>query len=296
MKKSKKADIMLLLVTLGWGLSYYFADVAMTELNVFTQNAFRFITAFALAFLLSRKKLMGPGKKTMVYSLLCGGVLFFVYVGATMGVKYTTLSNTGFLCSLTVIFTPILSFLYYRIVPGRKTFFSVALCFLGISLLTLDESFSINMKNLKGDLYSILCALAYAHHLLLTERAVRDPGVDAYQLSVYQFSVCGVLNLLMAFVLENPSLPHTRRVWFAILFLSVVCTGLAFIIQTAAQRHTEATHVGIIFSLEPVFAAIAAYFLAGDRLTGRAYFGALLMVASIFLMELPVEKFIRKEA
>ncbi len=76
------------------------------------------------------------------------------------------------------------------------------------------------------------------------------------------------------------------------IFLSVFCTGAAFIIQAVAQQYTSASHVGVIFALEPVFAGIVAFFLAGEILTVRAYVGAALLVSSLFIMELDIFKLV----
>ena len=94
---------MLVLVTLCWGISYYLMDLALTDMDPFTLNAHRFLGAFAVAGLLSYKKVKDVNRITLKYSLLVGAALVFVYIGATFGVKYTTLSNSGFLCALTEI-------------------------------------------------------------------------------------------------------------------------------------------------------------------------------------------------
>lgn len=286
MTKQVRADGILILVTLCWGVSYLLMDISLEELDPFTLNAFRFLGAFAIAAMISFKKIKTVNKVTLKYSLLVGFALVFVYIGATFGVKYTSLSNSGFLCALTVIFTPILGWFFFRKSPGKKLTFVVILCFAGIALLTLGDDFSINMNHLKGDLLCLMCAVAYAVDLLLTEKAVSHEEVDAYNLGVFQLGVTGTLNLIMAFMVETPQLPETVHVWSAVIFLSVFCTGVAFVLQPVAQQYTTASHVGVIFTLEPVFAAIVAYFFAGEVLSPKAYLGAILMLASIFIMEI----------
>ena len=295
MTKQVRADGILILVTLCWGVSYLLMDISLVELDPFTLNAFRFLGAFAIAALISFKKIKTVNKTTLKYSLLVGFALVFVYIGATFGVKYTSLSNSGFLCALTVIFTPILGWLFFRKSPGKKLIFVVILCFVGIALLTLGDDFSINMNHLKGDLLCLMCAVAYAVDLLLTEKAVSHEEVDAYNLGVFQLGVTGTLNLIMAFIVETPQLPETGQVWGAVIFLSVFCTGVAFVLQPVAQQYTTASHVGVIFTLEPVFAAIVAYFFAGEVLSAKAYIGAVLMLASILIMEIDFKSFGRKK-
>ena len=295
MSKQVRADGILILVTLCWGVSYLLMDISLEELDPFTLNAFRFLGAFAIAALVSFKKIRTVNKTTLKYSLLVGFALVFVYIGATFGVKYTSLSNSGFLCALTVVFTPILAWLFFKKAPGKKLTFVVILCFIGIALLTLGDDFSINMEHLKGDMLCLMCAVAYAADLLLTAKAVSHEEVDAYNLGVFQLGVTGALNLIMALIVETPQAPQTMEVWSAVIFLSVFCTGVAFVLQPVAQQYTTASHVGVIFTLEPVFAAVVAYFFAGEILSFKAYLGAALMLASIFIMEIDFKTLKKKK-
>ena len=295
MSNQVRADGILILVTLCWGVSYLLMDISLEELDPFTLNAFRFLGAFAIAALVSFKKIRTVNKTTLKYSLLVGFALVFVYIGATFGVKYTSLSNSGFLCALTVVFTPILAWLFFKKAPGKKLTFVVILCFIGIALLTLGDDFSINMEHLKGDMLCLMCAVAYAADLLLTEKAVSHEEVDAYNLGVFQLGVTGALNLIMALIVETPQAPQTMEVWSAVIFLSVFCTGVAFVLQPVAQQYTTASHVGVIFTLEPVFAAVVAYFFAGEILSFKAYLGAALMLASIFIMEIDFKTLKKKK-
>ncbi|MEA5094713.1 hypothetical protein SDC9_56043 [bioreactor metagenome] len=286
MSKQLKADLMLLLVTLSWGVSYYLVDLSLEDMGSFTLNANRFLIAFAVAGILAFTKLKNVSKATLKYSVLLSAILVVVYIGATFGIQYTTLSNTGFLCGLTVIFTPILSSIVYRKIPDKKVILAVFMTLIGIGLLTLTESFTINYANLKGDLLSIMCAFMYAIDLLVTEKVVAHEEVNPFQLGVFQLGFTGLFNLILAFVFETPHLPTEPKIWAPVLFLAVFCTGVAFIVQAIAQQYTNASHVGIIFSLETLFAGIVAFFVAGEILTAKSYVGAVLMITSIFIMEI----------
>lgn len=284
--KQMRADLMLILVTLCWGVSYYLMDLSLEDMDPFTLNAHRFLGAFIIAVVFSWNKIKTVNKTTLKYSLLVGFALVFVYIGATFGVKYTTLSNSGFLCALTVIFTPVLAWLVLKQKPGKKLSIVVLMCLAGIALLTLKDDFSINMQNLKGDLLCMMCGFAYAIDLLLTEKAVAHEEVNAYQLGVFQLGVTGGLNFILACITETPHFPTNAVTWGSVLFLAVFCTGVAFIVQPIAQQYTTASHTGVIFALEPVFAGIVAAVIAHEYLSVKSYIGAILMVASIFVMEI----------
>ena len=281
-----QADLMLILVTLCWGVSYYLMDISLGDMDPFTLNAHRFLGAFFIASAISWNKVKTVNRTTLKYSALVGIALVVVYIGATFGVKYTSLSNSGFLCAMTVVFTPMISRIVFKEKQDRKVIVSVLMCFVGIALLTLKDDFSINMGNLKGDLLCLMCAFAYAIDLLLTEKAVSHEEVDAYQLGVFQLGFTGVCNLIMAFVFEQPHFPTTPNVWGAVLFLAIFCTGVAFVVQPVAQQYTTAAHTGVIFALEPVFAAVVAVIFAHEFLSPKSYFGAFLMVASVIVMEI----------
>ena len=200
--------------------------------------------------------------------------------------KYTSLSNAGFLCALTVVITPVLGFFFKGQRAEKKLIVSVLFAVVGIAFLTLNES----LRPALGDILCILCAVSYAVHLLVTESAVKKDGINVFQLGVYQLGFCGIYQLFLSVLFENPGLPSSGKVWISILVLAIFCTGFSFVAQTIAQQYTSASHVGVIFSLEPVFAALVAFFVAGEILSPRAYFGAALLLVSLFVMELDIKK------
>lgn len=281
MTKQRKADLALVLVTLCWGSSYYLMDLCLEEMGPFMLNVYRFLGAFAVIGILTFPKLRSVSRGTMKYSVLIGLVLTVVYTTATYGVKYTSQSNAGFLCAMAVIFTPILVYFVYHIIPEKKIILVLAMCLVGIALMTLNEHLHVA----SGDILCLICSLAYAVYIMIVEHAVQQEDVDAFHLGVFQLLFTGLFMLVLMLIFETPCLPQSGGGWFGILFLSLICTGVCFIAQNLAQQYTTSTHVGVIFCLEPLFAAAAAFFLAGEVLLPRAYLGAALMLAGMIIME-----------
>ena len=246
---------------------------------------FRFCGAFVIAAAVSFPKLRTVNRTTLKYSTIISIALVFVYTGVTFGVKYTSLSNSGFLSSLTVVFTPVLAFFIKKQKPDKKLAIVVLMCLIGVALMTLNERFQMA----PGDIFCLMCAVSYAADLLITESAVSKEEVNAFQLGIFQLGFTGVIMLMLALLFEEPNLPASAPVWGAISFLAIFCTGVAFIVQAIAQQHTTASHVGVIFALEPVFAAIVAFVFAGERLLPRAYIGAAMMLIGVFAMELDLK-------
>lgn len=292
MQSQRRADLLLLLITAFWGCSYYLSDLALQEVPPLFLCAIRFLLAFAVLGLLLLPKLRRPGRKTLLYALPAGFALTLTYISATEGLLYTSLSNAGFICALPGITTPILSFLVYRKKPDSKTLLSIVVCVIGLGLLTLGEQF----RPASGDIICLGCAIGYAINLLVVEHAVRQPEVDALQLGVYQQLVVGISMLLLSLCFESPRLPQTAVGWGSTLFLSIFCTGVAFAVTAVQQKHTSAVHVGLIFTLEPLFSAVVAFCFAGERLTTQGYFGALLMLLALIAMELDLPFFSKKRS
>lgn len=282
MSKQKKADLLLVMITAFWGMSYFLTDLCLNEMPPLFLTAFRFLLAFFLLGAIFLKKVVRVNAVTLKFSLLVGLSLAACYILYGYAVTRTSLSNAGFICALPVVFTPLLDFVFHRVKPKRRLLFALILCTVGLALMTLNEQF----RPRSGDLLSLGVALTYAIDLLLTEKAVRHPEVDPLALGVWNLAVVGVLTLVLSFLIETPVFPRTPVTWGAAIFLGIFCSGIAFVIQSVQQQYTTATHVGLIFTLEPVFSATVAFFLAGERLKPRGYIGAALMLLSLILMEM----------
>ncbi|MGQ0454323.1 DMT family transporter, partial [Bacillus sp. SS-TM] len=159
-------------------------------------------------------------------------VLFIVYIFATFGTKYTSVSNAGFLLCLTVIFIPILSAIFLKHIPEKKVIVGIILTIIGIGLLTLTSEFKIG----NGDIFCILSALFYAIHVIITGSVTKH--VNSIALGVVQLGFVGLFSLIFSFIIETPKLPSTINSWLIILALSIFCTAVAFIVQVIAQQYT----------------------------------------------------------
>ncbi|MGI6095673.1 MAG: DMT family transporter [Lachnospiraceae bacterium] len=288
MNKNVKADFVLVLVTMAWGLSYLLIDLSLEEMGNFTLNALRFGGAFLCISIFAFPKLKHISKATFRYSALIGIILLGVYTTATYGVQYTSISNSGFLISLTVLFTPIFSFFIKKQVLEKKIFLVCIACTAGVALMTLDENFRIA----PGDMICLLCAVLNSLYLITVEIAVRKEDVDAFQCAVLPMGFMGVYCTILAFLLEEPTLPQSTTVWASVIFLSLVCTGFALIAQSIVQKYTDASHVGVIYTLEPVFASFIAMVWAGEVLMPRAYLGEAIMICSMIIMEIDLKRWL----
>ncbi|MFB7641908.1 DMT family transporter [Peribacillus butanolivorans] len=280
MKIQLKADLMLLMITFFWGASILLTKIGLDYIQEYNLISLRFIIAFLLSGIVFYKHLIKIDFKTVKYAFILASILFIVYVFATFGTKYTSVSNAGFLMSLTVIFIPVLSSIFLKQRPEKKVVLGIVLAIVGIGLLTLNNQLKIGY----GDILCILCALFYAVHIIVTGTMTKH--VNSITLGVLQLGFVGLFSIIFSMFMETPKLPDTSESWFSILALSIFCTAVAFIVQITAQQYTSPTHTGLIFSLEPVFSAGFAFFFTGETLTFKGYLGATFLLLSVLIAEL----------
>ncbi|MCG7336912.1 DMT family transporter [Sporosarcina sp. ACRSM] len=279
-----KGDLMMVMVTMFWGASYLFMKMGLQSIQEYNLIALRFGFAFLVATLVFYRRFPKMDRKTILHGFLLGSLLFLSTSVVVIGLKTTSVSNAGFLFSLAVIFVPLLIALFSRKKPEKRLLISVCISMTGIGLLTLNETLSINT----GDFLCILGALFYALHIIITGKVTQK--ADAISIGVLQLGFAGAWGLLFSSIFEKPQLPNDTESWMAILALSILCSAVGFIGQTVAQKYTSPTRTGLIFSLEPVFAAFFAFIFIGEILTYKGYVGAVLVLLGVLAAEINVKK------
>ncbi|OIK12436.1 multidrug transporter [Bacillus sp. MUM 116] len=279
-----KADFTMLIVTMFWGSSYLFMKMGLDSVQGFNLIALRFGIAFILAGAIFYKRLIHMDSKTCFYGFLLGSILFLLISLVTVGLKFTSISNAGFLFSLSVVFVPLLLAILFRKKPEKKVVFGVCVSITGIALLTLNNELRIN----SGDFLIILGAVFYAILIIVTDKLTKN--VDSITLGILQLGFTGAWGLLFSLFFEKPHLPNTTESWFSIMALSIFCSAIGFIGQASAQKYTTPTHTGLIFSLEPVFAALFAFIFVDETLPTKGYIGAALILIGVLAAKINFKK------
>jgi len=166
----KKADLALIIVVMFWGTSNLLTKVGLGDLSEFNLIALRFVLAFGLTAVAFRKRLAAVDFNTVKRAAILSVILLFVYIFATFGVRYTTVSNAGFLTCLSGIIVPLINYVVFRIKLDKMTVVSIAMALAGVWLLIAGTSITFNL----GDILCILCSVAFAVHILVTERFTKE--------------------------------------------------------------------------------------------------------------------------
>lgn len=236
----------------------------------------------ALAFP-GRMKNLDRGSLTC--GLIMGIFLTLAYLFQTYGIKYTTASKNAFITALYVVLVP---FLYWKISkkrPGLNQIAAGLVAVIGLALLTLKHESGINL----GDALTFLCGVCFAVHMICTEEYTKR--CDPILLATVQVAAVGVFNWLLAPFLDGPGafdpaiLLHKSLI-LGLLYLSLICTTVGFLIQTVGQKYLSANTVSLLLSLEAVFGTLFSVIFLGEVLTGRMILGCVLMFSALLLSEL----------
>ncbi|HZK48503.1 MAG TPA: DMT family transporter [Thermoleophilia bacterium] len=228
-------------------------------------------------------------RDSVAAGLLMGTFLGLGYIFQTFGLQRTTASNAGFITGTFVVLVPVLQGLVWRIWPDLRAVLGVGLAAVGLFLLSGGST----ELHLLGDGLVLLCAISFSAHILATSRYARRH--DAAILTVVQLAVvtalCGVL-ALGAWALGEPL--SLEAVWEPSVLVALGVTALfasaaAFYIQTFAQKHASSTRTAVILTMEPVFAGLFGYALAGERLSLAGWAGAAAILCGMLVSELRME-------
>ncbi len=215
--------------------------------------------------------------------VLLGICLFLIYAPQTIGLKFTTASNSAFITGLFVMFVPLFAWMVFRVKAGHQKVAAVIVAGIGLWLLTGGLT-DVNA----GDVMTLITAAAYGMHIVLGDRYMKS-GCDPYMLTFQQFSVTGILSILGAVIIGD-SFNIDIRTTGIIIFLALLPTLSAFLIQMIVQKFENPVKVAIIFSLEPVFAAIFAWTLGGESFIPLRALGGAVIVSAMILAEVPLTK------
>lgn len=278
--KTIGGNLMLLLTTFFWGITFIVVKDAVAQVDVFLFLCQRFSLAFLLLLLpfpLLRQRLT---LKTVRCGIMLGLWLFGVFAFQTVALVYTSASNTAFLTGLNVVLVPLLSALIYRQYIAHNARVGVMLAFSGLYLLCTNGNLALNM----GDMLGVICAICVAVHIMLTARYVQSCNI--YWLTTLQIGTIGLLSGLIALFSGEQIFIWYPQIRNALLICVLFATVFAYVTQTTMQRYISPTNTALIFCMEPVFAALAAYIVIDERLTLRGYLGAGMILSGMLLAEL----------
>jgi drug/metabolite transporter (DMT)-like permease len=279
------ADLALLVLTLLWGTTFHFVKAVLEVASPGAFLAARLGVAalvLAAAWLVRRER---PGPGFLRHAALLGAFMLAGFALQTAGLRLTTPPRSAFVTGLSVLAVPFIA----RFALGRpvrsSSWAGVALAVAGLALLARPLGGGAGGAVLLGDALTAGCAAAFGLQIAFTsEWSPRHPLVPFVLVQVL-VAFAGAALLLP---LEAPLLRAGGGARFAatVAFTGVAMTALAFLVMNWAQRRTSAVRAALVFSLEPVAAALFSHFYGGARLAPAEWAGGALIVLGVLAGEL----------
>jgi drug/metabolite transporter (DMT)-like permease len=282
-----KADLALASCALVWGATFVLVKNALADSSVFGFLAVRFIFAAIVMAVIFWRSLARANAADICAGIFLGLIMFGGYAFQTLGLLTTTPSKAAFITGSSVVLVPIFHGMFWKSKIGLTVWIGALAALAGLYFLTVPRGGLGRLNG--GDLLVGCCAIVFALHIVCVGHFSPKHSVGA--LTFYQIATTAVLSMLAVPIasvthLETARFHASGPVLIAIVVTAVFATAFAFSIQIWAQQHTSPSHVAILFSLEPVFAGVTSYIWLGERLSGKALSGALLILAGILVAEM----------
>lgn len=300
MKNSIRSNICLSLAAILWGITFVAQSTAMDNIGPLTFFSLRSLLG-ALVLLpvlwltggvhaVGGRKVSDqtPAQKQNNWRVLikggtvCGLIMTVAALLQQYGILYTSVGKASFITALYIVMVPLLGGLLGKKVPAM-VWVGVGIAVVGIYLLCIKEQLVLSL----GDLLVLLCAVAFAAHILAIDRYCAR--VQPVALSVYQFLLAGSIAFILMWILEKPSWSAIREAWFPIAYSGIVSSGIAYTLQIVGQQGTSPPVAALLMSMESVVGAVSGWLLLRQAMTGREIAGAALVLAAVLIAQWPAK-------
>ncbi|CAN5599811.1 DMT family transporter [soil metagenome] len=279
------AELLLLLVAFIWGTSFPLTKISLDYISPVFLVFLRFAITTVLFYIVYRKQVKVFQFSEWKNGAILGFLLFAGFVSQTVGIGYTSASNSAFITGTNLIMIPFVQYFLLKVKPKKENFIGIIIVIIGLYFLADAFNNSMNF----GDLITLLCALAFAIHIVFLDKYLKHDKI--INLIFGQFLSMSVFTLVFFIVYElliiksflfNPTVP----VISILLYVSIVGTLFVFIIVTKYQGKTTPVRAGIIYNMEQVFAVIFAFIILNERLSLMQIAGGCIMITGLFISEL----------
>ena len=278
------ALLALIAVTAVWGVTFVQVKDALELYPLYAFLALRFAIASAALAPIAVRRLRAS---SVGISALLGLLIAAGYALQTEGLARTTVSSTGFITGLYVVFTPMLALLFFRQRVALSVWLGVAASVVGLALLS-----GIHAGSATGDALVLAASAVYSLQIVLLERVAAR--VDPFALTfVEMFAACAAFSVI-AGARSEFEVPHGWTVWGALVVTGLFASALGFLVQSWAQQRMSAPRTALAFAMEPVWTAFFGFTLAGDRLGWLGWGGCAAILTGIVLAEPSAAAFLRR--
>ena len=266
----------LLATTAIWGSSFLVMKDSLERQDVYSFLASRFVLAALIMFAFKPKSLTGLDKVFVKRAVFTGALATGGFISQTFGLTQTTVSNTGFITGLYLVFTPLIAWLLlkHRITKAQWT--AVAVATIGLYLIAYN-GITVGI----GEILILISAILFAAQIVAIGEL--SNGKNSYALTLIQIIVAAVVFVVLTLICGYQA-PPDSSVWAAVIFTAVFATFFGFLIQVKAQAVMSATVAGVLLAMETPFALFFGLYFDNDPFTLRIMSGGTLVMLAMALV------------
>jgi len=266
----------LLATTAVWGGAFLVMKDSLVRQDVYSFLASRFILAAAFMFIYKPKSLSGLDRKFVKRAILIGLLVCSGFIFQTFGLTQTTVSNTGFITGLYLVFTPLISWLLLKREIFKMQWLAVFVATIGLYFISFN-GISVGI----GEILVLISALLFAGQIVALGEW--SDGENTYALTLIQILVSAVVFFALS-LKDGFQMPPDNGVWSAVLYTAFFATFLGFLIQVKAQSVMSATVAGVLLAMETPFALFFGLYFDNDPITLRVICGGTLVLLAMALV------------
>ena len=288
-KKRIISLVMLSAVALIWGLGFVLADELLVDGFAPVpglQNALRFGIGTIILVIVLWKDIKLT-KKTILYGVIGGTLLFGGFLLQLAGQKYITPAHCGFFTALYFVMTPFFAWIVYKKAPHYTVFIAVALAVVGLVILNIGKM--PTAEETLGSMLTIAGATMFALQIVFSDYLLKNDKIECNNLVVLQLIVASVLCIIYTLIFESSKYPtltiQLDKVWWKLAIVALLGTGFAYYAQTYAQKYVSPTQTSLILACETPIGAIISIIVGIDAFSWNIVVGGVLVVASVFIVE-----------
>ena len=282
------------LCTFIWGTTFIAQDTGMDKIGPLTFNGARFfigfLTIIPFSLILEKKKIIKEiNKNKKLFNKLLFFIGLFLFLGTYLqqtALLYTDVANAAFFTIFYVPMVPIILFIFYSKLPHWSIWPSVLFCIIGVYLLSDFSNATVRL----GDSLVVLCAIFWSLHIIFIGYFIKNFNLPLF-FGALQALVVSIFSTIFALFFETITFANILNESISIIYAGMLSGGIAFTLQIYAQKNISAAPAAIIFSLEGVFAALAAWIILDQILELNNIIGCFLILCGVAFSQLaPVYK------
>lgn len=282
--KGYKPELILFTISIFWGFTFPLIKIVLNDVSVMAFVFIRFVITILFFYVYFRKELKNLDTTGLKHGLILGIYLFIGFYTQTAGLKYTTASKSAFITGTNIVLLPFVQMIVIKSKPNFGNVLGIILVLLGLYFLTEIRETKINF----GDVITLLCAVAFAFHIVYLDKYSRTSG-HLFIIFGQYISMVVLSFLAMIFFEVIPGNFYFRINAYSVsitFFTAVFSTLFALFLMMKYQKHVTPVRAGLIYNMEQVTAVISAYFILSEIMSVNQIAGAVIMTIGLIISEI----------